>query len=252
MERERLFVLTGASRGLGRGIAEQILTGGGTLLALSRKPDTSLDAVASRTGARLEQWAVDVSQAAVADRLEHWLADSDAKRWASATLINNAGVIGAVGSIEAAIPESLVAALRINLEGPLLLTRAFLRATRTWAIDKRVLNISSGAGHRAVAGWAAYCATKAGLDHFSRVVALDEALLPNPARIVSLAPGVIDTDMQSALRAADAASFPEHHVFVELKAGGQLPSPAAAAQRVLAYLARADFGATPVADVRDS
>ncbi|MGH6622791.1 MAG: SDR family NAD(P)-dependent oxidoreductase, partial [Burkholderiaceae bacterium] len=75
---------------------------------------------------------------------------------------------------------------------------------------------------------------------------------PNPARVVSLAPGVIDTDMQSALRAADAASFPEHHVFVELKASGQLPSPAAAAQRVLAYLARADFGAKPVADVRDT
>ena len=56
----------------------------------------------------------------------------------------------------------------------MLLTAAFLRATRNWAIDKRVLNISSGAGKRPVAGWAAYCAAKAGLDHFSRVVALDE------------------------------------------------------------------------------
>lgn len=252
MAAERLFILTGASRGLGRGIAEQLLTPGNTLLALSRRPDPSLDRMASESGARIEQWAVDVSQVAVADRLEQWLAASDAKRWSTATLINNAGVIGGVGPIESAAAESLVAALRINLEGSLLLTRAFLRPTRNWAIDKRVLNISSGAGHRAVAGWAAYCATKAGLDHFSRVVGLDEGLLPNPARVVSLAPGVIDTDMQGALRSADSAGFPEQHVFVELKAGGQLPSPAAAAQRVLAYLARDDFGASPVADVRDS
>ena len=152
MASERLYILTGASRGLGRGIAEQLLSAGTTLLALSRKPDASLEDVASKAGARLEQWAVDVSQAAVADRLEQWLTSSDAKRWSSATLINNAGVIGAVGPIADATAEALVAAFRINLEGPLLLTRAFLRATRGWTIDKRVLSISSGAGHRAVAG----------------------------------------------------------------------------------------------------
>ena len=134
----------------------------------------------------------------------------------------------------------------------MLLTSVFLRATRTWAIDKRVLNISSGAGRRAIAGWSAYCAAKAGLDQFSRVTALDEPQRPNPARIVSLAPGVIDTDMQGQLRAADPSGFPEQSNFVTMKASGQLPTPEAAATRVLAYLARADFGTQPVADVRDA
>jgi NAD(P)-dependent dehydrogenase (short-subunit alcohol dehydrogenase family) len=143
-------------------------------------------------------------------------------------------------------------ALRVGLEAPMLLTSAFLRTTAAWAASRRVLNISSGLGRRAMAGSAAYCAAKAGLDHFSRAVALEEAQRPNGARIVSLAPGVIDTDMQTQLRSADERRFPERERFVQLQAQGQLLSPAEAATRVLAYLARADFGNNVVADVRDA
>ena len=72
-----------------------------------------------------------------------------------------------------------------------------------------MLNISSGLGRRAMAGQATYCAAKAGMDHLSRAVALDQALLDNGAKIVSLAPGVIDTDMQvAAARQRAAAAFP--------------------------------------------
>ena len=71
-----------------------------------------------------------------------------------------------------------------------------------------MLNISSGLGRRAMAGQATYCAAKAGMDHLSRAVALDQALLANGARIVSLAPGVIDTDMQAQLRGSSVAGFP--------------------------------------------
>jgi NAD(P)-dependent dehydrogenase (short-subunit alcohol dehydrogenase family) len=83
-------------------------------------------------------------------------------------------------------------------------------------------------------------------------VALEEAALAHGARIVSLAPGVIDTDMQSELRAADRDGFPEGARFADLKAQGQLDSPDAAAAKVLRLLARPDFGAEPIADVRDA
>jgi benzil reductase ((S)-benzoin forming) len=63
---------------------------------------------------------------------------------------------------------------------------------------------------------------------------------------------VIDTDMQSDLRSGDPARFPEHENFVRMKHTGALSSPADAARRVLAYLARQDFGSQPVADVRDA
>src|SRR5262249_22739185 len=142
--------------------------------------------------------------------------------------------------------------LRIGLEAPMLLCAAFLRATATWRAAKKILNISSGLGRRAMAGSAPYCAAKAGLDNFSRAVALDEALKSNGAKVVSLAPGVIDTDMQVQLRGADEQAFPDKAMFVGLKTGGQLASPHDAAARVLRYLDRADFGSNPLGDVRDA
>lgn len=248
-----LYILTGASRGLGKAMAEQLLAPDRTLLAISRRPDRALEAAASAAGAGLEQWALDLAHdIGAAARLEAWLRQFTGMRIGHAILINNAALVGRIGPIEAMASETLAAIVRVDLEAPLLLTGAFLRATRDWPAQRRVLNISSGAGRRSLAGSAAYCAAKAGLDHFSRVAAEDEALLPNPARIVSLAPGVIDTDMQSELRASDAAGFPDKDRFLELKASGQLVSAAEAAARCLAYLARPDFGTQPVADVRDA
>jgi NAD(P)-dependent dehydrogenase (short-subunit alcohol dehydrogenase family) len=145
----------------------------------------------------------------------------------------------------------LAEALRVDLEAPMLLTSAFLRATERWRARRKVLNISSGLGRRAMASQAAYCAAKAGMDHFTRCVALEEAGKPNGAKVCSLAPGVIDTDMQVQLRSADASQFPDIGNFIGLKEKGMLTSPAEAAARVLAVLERADFGANPVADVRD-
>ena len=116
---------------------------------------------------------------------------------------------------------------------------------------RKVLNISSGLGRHAMASQAPYCAAKAGMDHFTRCIALEEADRPNGAKVCSLAPGVIDTDMQVQLRSADAGQFPDKGSFTGLKDKGALASPAQAAARVLAFLARPDFGSNPVADVRD-
>lgn len=248
-----LYIVTGASRGLGRAIVEQLLARERVLLTTSRRPDRALDAAAATKDAKLEQWALDLARdVGAAARLEAWLHAQPRDRFATATLINNAGLIGKVGPLDTSDAETLAAVLRVGLEAPLVLASVFLRATRPWTAQRRVLNISSGAGRRPIAGWAAYCAAKAGLDHFSRVTALDEQRLPNPAQIVSLAPGVIDTDMQGELRASDPSGFPDIEQFRQFKTTGQLAAPEAAAARVLAYLARADFGAQPVADVRDA
>ena len=251
--RRQLYVLTGASRGMGAAMAAQLLHPAHTLLCVSRQRSEALAARATALGAACEQWTLDLAEPLEASgRLRRWIESHDAGAFDSATLINNAAALTRIGRVDACDPAALSAALRVSLEAPLLLCAAFLRATRNWAGPRRVLNISSGLGRRAMAGQAPYCAAKAGLDHLSRAMALDEAERPNGARIVALAPGVIDTDMQVQLRAGDAAGFPEKATFVALKTDGQLASPEAAAARVLAWLARPDFGANPVADVRDA
>lgn len=240
-----LTFLTGASRGLGLAMAEQLLQQGHRLLTISRRPP-ALDHPA------LTAWAADLADPApVAARLETWLRSVDPASVSALNLINNAGVVSRLAPLSAGDAADLSNALRVGLEAPLLLSAAFLRATAGWPAPRKLLFISSGLGRRAMAGSASYCAAKAGMDHLARAVALEEAALPNGARAVSLAPGVIDTDMQVQLRSADPDAFPEREKFIGLQAGGQLDSPGSAAAKVLAFLARADFGSNPVADVRD-
>ena len=248
-----LTILTGASRGMGLAMAQQLLRPGQQLLCLSRQINPELAAQAAARNIPLEQWTQDLSDTqTAAARLRTWLQAQPASRFASATLINNAGVIAPIAPLSASAPADLAQALRVGLEAPMLLCAAFLGATENWHIPRKVLNISSGLGRRAMASQAAYCAAKAGMDHFTRCLALDEATKAHGAKVCSLAPGVIDTAMQVQLRSADAADFPDAPHFAHLKTAGQLTSAADAAARVLAWLERADFGADPVADVRSA
>lgn len=248
---QHLYILTGASRGMGLAMAQQLLQPGHHLLCLSRNTQPALQAEAEQAGAALTQWPADLADgAAAAQRLQHWLDSQDPALFASATLINNAGVIPALVPLRDSSPADLAHALRVGLEAPMQLCAAFLGATRHWEGARKVLNVSSGLGRRAMASQAGYCAAKAGMDHFTRCLAMDEALIANGAKVCSLAPGVIDTDMQVQLRGADVAHFPDQGSFEGLKTHGQLTSPEEAARRVLAYLVRPDFGEQPVADVR--
>jgi benzil reductase ((S)-benzoin forming) len=246
-----LYLLTGASRGLGAALAVRLLCPGHQLLCLSRGSSEALAAAAATAGVSCEQWSADLTDPlTVASRLEAWLRQLDGQLFDSATLINNAALLAAPGPLERSDPGELSAVLRVGLEAPALLTAAFLRATRDWRAARRVLNISSGLGRRAMAGSASYCAVKAGLDHLSRALALDEALQPKGAKVVSLAPGVIETDMQLQLRSAPAEGFPEREMFVQMHRGGQLSTPQDTAARIAAWLESPAFGVEVVADIR--
>lgn len=249
---KHLTILTGGSRGMGLSMGQQLLQQGHQLLSIARKTSTALASSASKP-AQLLQWEQDLAQsAAAAQRLATWLGTLNSGDWASITLINNAGVIPQIAPLSQVPAEEMINALRVGLEAPMALTGAFLGATEGWMIPRKVLNISSGLGRRAMASQASYCTAKAGMDQFSSCVALEEATKPNGARIVSLAPGVIDTDMQMQLRSAASTDFPDVGRFAGLHASGQLTSGDDAAARVLAWLARADFGVQVVADVRQA
>lgn len=246
-------VLTGASRGMGLGIARGLIDAGHRLLTLQRTPNVELDERARSRGVALEQWAVDLTDPIpVAERLGRWILSLAEAGGAQQplNLINNAALLAEPGDLASADLADLSRAMRVSLEAPLLLTSAFLRASEGWPGARRVLNVSSGLGRFALAGTASYCAAKAGMDHFSRAVALEEAERPHGARIVSLAPGVIDTDMQVQLRSPDAQRFANRGRFEQMKSSGGLDSIDAAAAKVIAWLQREDFGREPIGDVR--
>ena len=96
----------------------------------------------------------------------------------------------------------------VNVTGTLHGSSVFAEHVRSRPGDGVLVNISSGAAVKPYEGWAAYCVPKAAVEQLTRVVALEEAA-PRPARgAVALSPGLVDTDMQAAIRASDEASFP--------------------------------------------
>lgn len=232
-----LYIVTGSSRGLGAALVDALAGPQATVIGLARQV---------RPGLPAEQWALDLTQPlAAAERLQAWLRTH--RGWASATLINNAALLSPPGPLAATALDELSAALRVGLEAPTLLCRVFLAET-AGVPQRRILNISSGLGRRAMAGSASYCAVKAGLDHLSRALALEAP----DVGVVSLAPGVIDTDMQRQLRGADPTHFPEQARFQGLKDGGQLQTAADTAAAIVRFLARPDFGKTIISDIRDA
>ena len=241
-DRSTCAIVTGHSRGLGAALVDALLAQGRPVLALARGARGGLDA-------RLREVALDLADAAA---LQRWLAAGELDTFiaghACVLLINNAGTLDPVGPLSRQDPAQVGAAIALNVAAPLQLSAALASRVLPRGGELRVLHVSSGAARNAYAGWSVYCASKAALDQHARAAALDG--VPG-LRIVSVAPGVIDTAMQAQIRATDAADFPQRERFEALHERGQLIAPADAAGRLLAYLQDDAFGAQPVVDLRD-
>ncbi len=249
---KKLYFLTGASRGLGFSIAKQLLSESIALICISRSSNDELAKAARDSNSVLEQWCCDLSESeVVCIKLIEWLKANGEQSFQSATLINNAGMMPRIVPLSKAEHHDLTKALRVSLEAPMLLCAAFLSATEGWLKPRKILNVSSGLGHRAMASQAGYCASKAGMDQFTRCLAIEESFKDNGAKVCSLSPGIIDTDMQVQLRSASNADFPDHGYFVGHQQKGTLVSAKQTAASVLHFLSLPQFGDAPVADIRD-
>lgn len=227
-----LYIVTGASRGLGAALAERIAAEpANRLFALTRRDADLADA------AQLERACERVG------------AQVRGAAFEKAVLVNNAGVVEPVGPIEQLDPRALERSLAVNLVAPMLLMRWFLGATCAVPV-RRIINISSGAGRRPVFGWSAYCAAKAGLDMASRTVALECEARGLAVDVVSLAPGVIDTGMQASVRATPHERFADVERFRRMKEEGLLRPAAEVAADILRLEAAGALKGEPLQDLR--
>ncbi|OHX10362.1 hypothetical protein BI347_21485 [Chromobacterium sphagni] len=246
------FIVTGASRGLGYAICETLLADGDFVAGIARNAAAALAGLGERHAERLLAINADLADSGQAAAAVHSaLQQLPLTECASITLINNAGVVTPIAQAGHYPADQLVQAVAINVTAPMLAADALLRATDALPARRRILNISSGAAAKAYPGWSVYCATKAALDHFSRSAALEQEGKANPAQIVALYPGVVDTDMQGNIRGSNEGQFPQKARFDALKAEGGLATPAAAARQIVDYLTSPAFGSQQVVDIRD-
>jgi benzil reductase ((S)-benzoin forming) len=239
-----LYVVTGTTRGLGKALAEAIARSPeNELVSMGRAPDRAL-----ASGVHLEADLADRrSLERACDRID---ARVRGRSYAKAVLVNNAGVVAPVGPLEAIPADALEENLVVNLVAPLLLMRRFLIATEGAAPIRRIVNISSGAARRPLFGWSGYCSAKAGLEMASRVVALEAATRGLAVEVASLAPGVIDTNMQTHVRSRSPEMFVDVERFKHMKEAGQLRPAEDVAADILRAESEGRLASDAVLDLR--
>ena len=187
-------MVTGASRGIGRGIAEALAQAGADVCCVARGADGAVSAAAACRDRGRQAHAVAADVSAPAD-VERVFAECDAKLGPPAIVVNNAGIT-ADNLLLRMKPEDWDQVMAVNLRGTFLCTKAALRPMMK-ARTGRVINVSSVVGLSGNPGQANYAASKAGIIAFSKTVAREVASRGITVNVVC--PGFITTDMTAAM-----------------------------------------------------
>ncbi len=188
----RVALITGASRGLGLEIA-RLYAARGARLILTARGAAALEAAAEELGRRTDVVALpgDVADRQHAERLVR----AGLERFGHIdVLVNNASLLGPspMPMLEAYPPDVLDDVLRANVVAPLHLAQLVLPGMRAHG-EGVILNVTSDAGVEAYPGWGGYGASKAALEHLSRVLAVE--LEGTGVRVYVVDPGDMDTQM---------------------------------------------------------
>ena len=220
----KILIITGGSKGIGKGIIDAYLADGYQILSISRSINNELTQV--------KQFEFDLSKAdGIVDLLTKIFEELNPEKVEKITLINNAGTLGKIGRIEDV--TDIAQTVSLNTIAPLILTSTFISLTKTWKCKKHIISISSGAAQKPYYGWTVYCTTKAAIDMMTKTIALEQDSIDNGAKIIAIYPGVVDTEMQAQIRKSDKNSFASIDRFLELKASNSLANATTVGKQIL-------------------
>ena len=216
------YYITGTSQGIGKAFAEYLLKDSSNkVIGLARKQ--------SIKHGNYQHISIDLTHidSIVDFKFEN---HCDAKK---IYLINNAGALGEIKPVGNLTSFDIVKNYTLNLIAPSVLTNSFIKFYTDINAEKVIVNMSSGAAKSPIDGWSMYCSSKAGLDMFTRVVDAEQKIKSkhpkensNPGfRIFSIAPGVVDTNMQIEIRNSSKDNFSRLDDFIGYKENKQLAQP---------------------------
>jgi len=202
----KVALVTGASRGIGRAIAESMAASGATVMLSSRKIDDlekAAEEIRGTTGARVEVFAANAGEP---DQAEACVASTVERLGGLDILVNNAATNPYFGPIMEIEPSRFDKTVAVNWRGPLVWAQAAWRASMAER-GGVVLNIASIGGMSIETSIGVYNGTKAAVIHLTRQLALE--LAPG-VRVVGIAPGLVKTDMARALWEPNEEAIARH------------------------------------------
>ncbi|RXP57614.1 (S)-benzoin forming benzil reductase [Lutibacter sp. HS1-25] len=222
---EKILIITGGNKGLGLGLANQYHKNGYRIISISRSKKEKLYSE--------EQYHCDLSQSETIEAtFTEIFSHLDKNNTKNITLINNAGDLGNVNTIENIKPEEINYTITVNLIAPLILSSLFIKFTKDWHCKKNIFNISSGAAINPYEGWSTYCTSKSGLDMMTKVISKEQKEEKNGVKIVSIYPGIVDTEMQTKVRSSPKENFKSVQKFIDFYEHGELTSPKQVAEKI--------------------
>lgn len=214
---EEVLVITGGSKGIGRGIIAAYLSNGTSVFSIARTVNSEL----AKTG--VTQISLDLTQT---NLLEATLINIfnllDKAKLRKITLINNAGTLGAIAPLERLNPDIIEKTIRLNTTVPIILSSLFINYFKDWKVEKSIINITSGAALKPYFGWSVYCSSKAAINMLTQTIAAEQANAKYAVKALAIAPGVVDTDMQTEIRQSNKSNFRDIERFIALKEDGAL------------------------------
>ena len=226
-----VFLVTGASKGLGRSLSLSIANSGSIVIALARESPELKSIEVELKNISQESFAIacDLSDSSQISETAEKIVSTFGHL---SGIIHNAGIINPIGNMLDVEREDWEQTIQVNLLGVQDLTRS-LDSIIGGENHTRITTISSGAAQRSLHGWSAYCVSKAGLDMWTKCMA-EEGANGNISAL-AIAPGIVDTGMQEEIRNADESSFPLLQNFKDYYNNGELSKPDDVAEKLLPY-----------------
>lgn len=234
------YFITGSSKGLGKAVAELLLQSENNFVFGYARSSSIIHQ-------RYYHKHVDFANLEAVQKIKF----PELKDAEKIVLMNNAGTVGEIKHVGNLSSQKIIECYNINLVVPTIITNEFLKTYQDSNIDILIINISSGASQSAIDGWSVYCATKAGVDMFSKVTQEEATINKTNVKVLSIAPGIIDTNMQKDIRNADEGNFSNVARFVEYKKNGDLSSAEDAAGKVIQFINNPYLSQQVVCSVRD-
>jgi benzil reductase ((S)-benzoin forming) len=209
----KTIIITGVSSGIGKACGEYYLNKGYKVLGISRRNTLEHE--------NYRFISCDLSDLYQIEQLD-FKEELDSE--SAVVLINNAGTIGEIKHFTKVSANHFKELSNLNILAPQLLITMLFQQIDPKRIET-IINISSGAAQRPIPSWAAYCASKAAVDMYSQTLQIEMIELGLKSKIYSVAPGVVDTNMQVTIRATSQEDFTSVSNFQRMKEDGELRSP---------------------------
>lgn len=237
-----VLIITGGSNGIGKAIAQKYFDENFTVFSISRS---------KAIGVSYQQIEGDLSNTSEAvSSLQSIFSQLEINAVSSITLINNAGSLGEINTLGNLTPEKISKTIQLNTTTPLILTNEFIRSTKELNYKKQIINISSGAALNPYAGWSVYCSSKAAIDMITKTTATEQEEVTNGVKCIAIYPGVVDTNMQTAIRKTTESEFKNVQRFKELKKNNELYSPEFVAKRIFEIDMKNQLNNGDIIDIR--